>query len=55
MKPLRSPENSELQNTFDENKSRLKEFSVMSSNGEEPTVLVTMTTEFYKEHDWREA
>ena len=44
-KPLISPGNSELQNTLDEDKSRLKEFSAMSGNVEEPTVLVTMTTE----------
>ena len=32
-KPLRSPENSELQNMFDEDKSRLNEFSGMPSKG----------------------
>ena len=43
-KQLRSPENSELQNMFEEDKSRLKEFSGMSSNEEEPTLLVTLSS-----------
>ena len=44
-KPLRSPEKSELQNTFEEDKSRIKETSEMPSKGEEPTVPVTWTKE----------
>ena len=32
-KPSRSPENNELQNTFEEEKSRLKETSEMPSKG----------------------
>ena len=44
-KPLRSPEKSELQNTFEVANSRLKETSEMPSKGEEPTVQVTPTKE----------
>ena len=47
-KPLRSPEKSELQNTFEEDKSRLKETSEMPSKGEEPKVPVTPTKETTK-------
>ena len=44
-KLLRSPENSELQNMFEEDKSGLKETSEVPSKGEEPTVPVTPTKE----------